>query len=266
MYGLETTVLPMLQLGHVVDTGRPFLPWAIATALTRLAAPRVLVTTPMHLRVCLDAGVTMPPLECIISATAPLDTELAHAIETAWQTRVLEIYGSTETGSVASRRTTAGDTWRLYDDMQLSHHDGVLLSGAQLPQPLHLHDDIEVLDARHFRLLGRSGDMLKIAGKRMSINDITRQLQAIEGVHDAVVFRPDEDSRTRPAALVVAPGLEERTIAAQLARAVDAVFIPRPLIRVDQLPRNALGKLPRQALLNLLQHARRSEQASHDAE
>src|SRR5699024_1259749 len=87
MYGLETTVLPMLQLGYAVDTGRPFLPWDIAAALARLAAPRVLVTTPMHLRVCLDAGVTMPPLECIISATAPLEADLAGAVEAAWQTR-----------------------------------------------------------------------------------------------------------------------------------------------------------------------------------
>src|SRR5699024_10111142 len=113
-------------------------PWDIAAALARLAAPRVLVTTPMHLRVCLDAGVTMPPLECIISATAPLDAELAGAIEVAWQTRVLVIYGSTETGSVASRRTITGDVWQLYDDMWLSRDEGVTISGAQLSQPLRL--------------------------------------------------------------------------------------------------------------------------------
>jgi acyl-coenzyme A synthetase/AMP-(fatty) acid ligase len=34
---------------------------------------------------------------------------------------------------------------------------------------------------------------------------------------------------------------------------VDPVFLPRPLRLVDALPRNETGKLPRAALLRLLQ-------------
>ncbi|MDE1899755.1 MAG: AMP-ligase, partial [Xanthomonadaceae bacterium] len=56
----------------------------------------------------------------------------------------------------------------------------------------------------------------------------------------------------RIAAAVVAPGLDTTTILAALRAVVDPVFLPRPLRRVDALPRSATGKLPRAALLELL--------------
>ncbi len=253
MYGLETSVLPALHLGFAAAAERPFMPWAVAEALARLPAPRVLITTPVHLRACLEAGVTMPDILRVISATAPLDAPLARAVESAWRTEVHEIYGSTETGSVASRRPVESDIWTLYDGMSLSQHEGAWVQGAQLPAPVRLSDDLDEVDERRFRLLGRAGDMLKLAGKRMSANDLTQRLLAIDGVRDAVVFRrPDDDGRLRPAALVVGPALAEREIAARLARMVDPVFVPRPLLRVDALPRNALGKLPRADLLAAL--------------
>lgn len=257
MYGLETSVLPALRLGFAADAGRPFMPWTVAEALARLPAPRLLITTPVHLQACFDAGVAMPELAQVISATAPLEAGLAQAIERAWQTRVHEIYGSTETGSIASRRTATTDIWTLYDGMSLAQRDAVWVSGPQLQDPFRLSDDLEVLDEHRFRLLGRAGDMLKTAGKRLSINELTRHLLEIEGVEDAVVFRPSNDAAApRPAALVVAPALGVREIAARLALVVDPVFVPRPLLRVGVLPRNALGKLPRDELLALLQQAR----------
>jgi acyl-coenzyme A synthetase/AMP-(fatty) acid ligase len=34
----------------------------------------------------------------------------------------------------------------------------------------------------------------------------------------------------------------------QLRQRIDTIFLPRPLLLVEQLPRNATGKLPQQAL------------------
>ncbi len=48
------------------------------------------------------------------------------------------------------------------------------------------------------------------------------------------------------------PGLDEQLILDALRRAVDPLFLPRPLRLVDALPRNDAGKLPREALLRLL--------------
>jgi acyl-coenzyme A synthetase/AMP-(fatty) acid ligase len=56
----------------------------------------------------------------------------------------------------------------------------------------------------------------------------------------------------RIAALAVAPGLDEHAILDALRLAIDPLFLPRPLRLVAALPRNETGKLPRAALIALL--------------
>ena len=119
-----------------------------------------------------------------------------------------------------------------------------------------LADLVEVLADGRFHLRGRNADLLEIAGKRASLGDMTRKLLAIPGVRDGVVFQLDAagpDGVRRIAALAVAPELGERAILAALRTCIDPVFLPRPLKRVACLPRNDTGKLPRQALVALLQ-------------
>ncbi|MGH8189012.1 MAG: AMP-ligase, partial [Steroidobacteraceae bacterium] len=123
-------------------------------------------------------------------------------------------------------------------------------------EPILLQDIVELHDDNRFSVRGRSSDMIEVAGKRASLADLTRRLLAIEGVRDAVLFQPQPDavaSIRRLAALVVAPGCTARQIRERLAASVDPAFLPRPLRIVDSLPRNELGKLPRERLLALLQ-------------
>jgi acyl-coenzyme A synthetase/AMP-(fatty) acid ligase len=248
MYGFETTVTLVLLSASAVSDGRPLFPADVAAELASTPAPRVLITTPAHLRACVAAGVAFPALELIISATAPLDRELAAAAERAWSTRVFEIYGCTEAGSMASRRTVQTDQWLTYPEARVeTQPGGATYHGAHLPQPVPLPDRLELASPRQFRLVGRDAALVKVAGKRTSLTELTQRLLALAGVSDAVVFvpRPDE----RPAALVVAPGVAREEILAALARQLDPVLVPRPLILTDRLPRDALGKIPRAALL-----------------
>lgn len=256
MYGLETTVLMALAADCVVDSDRPFFPQDVAAALARMPAPRVLVTAPVHLRALLESDTRLPPLSFILSATAPLTLALAQACEAAWQVPLFEIYGCTEAGSTATRRTTEGERWRLLADMRLSVADGqAIVHAAHLPGPTPLQDRLELHDDEHFTLLGRNSDLLKVAGKRASLADLTQRLLAIPGVDDAVIFNAADGEAARLAALVVAPNLSEAAILAALATQIDAAFLPRPLRKVAQLPRNALGKLPRAVLLEWLARA-----------
>jgi acyl-coenzyme A synthetase/AMP-(fatty) acid ligase len=73
----------------------------------------------VQLRALLSAAQPLPALAQVISATAPLPVELAREAEAAWGTRVLEIFGATEVGSIASRRTVEGDAWRTYRTVNL---------------------------------------------------------------------------------------------------------------------------------------------------
>ena len=257
MYGLENSVLLALHGGFAAASARPFMPWQIADALAGLPAPRTLFTTPIQLKACLDAAVDLPRVTRIISATAPLAIEHAQSAERRWQTEVYEIYGSSETGSIASRRPAAETSWQLYDGLCVDPAAQPVVRGGQLPEPVALEDALELIDATRFRLIGRSADLLKVAGKRISLAELTAALLAIDGVDDAVVFNPPEASASgRPTALVVAPGCSTRALGAELARRVDPVFVPRPLVKVEQLPRNEMGKLARADVIDVWRAAR----------
>jgi acyl-coenzyme A synthetase/AMP-(fatty) acid ligase len=255
MYGLEMSVLLPLCSRAAVDVSLPFFPADIAQALTHVAAPRILVTTPFHLRALLQSDVVLPDVETVVSATAPLAAELARDVESRFGTRVVEVFGSTETCVIAHRRAALDEPWNLYDGVHLRPQpDGTLVEADYFAAPTLLQDIVELDGERRFVLRGRNGDLLDIAGKRASLGDLNHRLLAIEGVRDGVMFTLDADAKgvQRLAALVVVDALTEADVVERLRQAVDPVFLPRVVRIVSALPRNATGKLPREALLAAL--------------
>ena len=255
MYGIEMSMLlPLLGEAAVADA-QPLLPADVDAELRRLPAPRLLVTTPLHLRALLESGLQLP-CEAIVSATAPLDVELARAAEQRTGAPLIEVYGATETCVVAARRTARETLWTPYADVRLQPEpDGVRIAAPQLDAPILLGDLVERRPDGRFALVGRVADLIEIAGKRASLTDLTRQLLAIPGVQDAALIQhdaPDAAGARRLAALVVAPTRSEAELLAELRQRFDPVFLPRPLKRVERLPRNALGKLPHTAVWALL--------------
>ena len=260
MYGMELSVLLPLLGPVAVHAGRPFFPHDVAMALQQCDGHRLLVTTPVHLRALVESGVALPPMSGIVSATAPLSAELAAAAEQRFACEVRELFGSTETCVIARRRSARQTAWTpLPGVVMVPQPDGAQVRAPHLATPVRLADLVEVHADGSFELRGRNADLLEIAGKRASLGDLTRKLQAVPGVTDGVVFQLDDDRRgvRRIAALAVAPQLQEAQIIAALRDVIDPVFLPRPLRRVDALPRNDTGKLPRQALLALLRGSMR---------
>jgi acyl-coenzyme A synthetase/AMP-(fatty) acid ligase len=253
MYGFESTLLLALLSGNAFCAERPFYPADVASTVGGVPQPRVLVTTPVHLRTLLASEVSFPPVDLVMSATAPLSLELAREVEARYRTRLLEIYGSTETGQIALRRSAETEVWRLWPGVALSTAaDRTFAHGGHVEQRTLMCDVIQILNAKEFLLHGRTADMVNIAGKRSSIAYLNAQLHAIPGVRDGAFFLREDGSRdtgvTRLSALVVAPGMSAAALTDHLRQRIDPVFLPRPLLLVDQMPRNATGKLPQQAL------------------
>jgi acyl-coenzyme A synthetase/AMP-(fatty) acid ligase len=262
-YGLESAVVLPLQHGLLLTSERPFFPADVAAALGKDDSG-VLVTTPVHLRALVGDAATADPSDLtvpsvragfVLSATAPLPTELAARAEAAFNAPVFEIYGCSEAGQVAARRTVEGPVWRCLPGFQLRQDAaGTWASGPDEGDVL-LADEIELVDTENFTLQGRTADMVNVAGKRSSLGYLTRQLTVIEGVRDGVFLLPEDDAAGAPvrlAAVVVAPGLDAAAVLAALRGRIDPAFLPRPLHVVDALPRNALGKLPRSEILRLI--------------
>lgn len=259
MYGLESTVLLALQSGNALSHAQPFYPADICSSLQAVVSPRILVSTPLHLRLLLEAELKLPELAMVLSATAPLSTALAIQVEDRVHAPLIEIYGSTETGQIATRRSAQSALWQQVPEVRLSlQAEHTWIEGGHIETPVPLNDIIETKDAEHFLLHGRQQDMVNIAGKRNSLAKLNQHLNNIDGVIDGVFFMPDEAAAgqvTRLTACVVAPSLSAASILAALRLCLDPVFLPRPLLLVASLPRNTTGKLPRAALQQLIRES-----------
>ena len=252
-YGLESIVMLALQQGFAFHGAHPLLPADIATALAMVEGPRILVTTPIHLRSLLYQKIELPALHRIVCATAPLATELAREAEARYGAPLYEIYGCTEVGQIATRRTVETDRWSCIDNMHLRESGGeVRADGPAAASDAPLNDLIELLEDGRFLLHGRKSDLVNIGGKRSSLPYLNFHLNAIEGVRDGVFVMPaDGGGLARLSAYVVAPGLSAQDVLTALRRVIDPAFLPRPLHIVEVLPRNALGKLSELALTQL---------------
>jgi len=264
-YGFESSVLLALLGGAAFEAGRPFYPADIAAALAAVPRPRALVTTPFHLKALLDAGLDLPPVDLVLSATAPLSPQLARRSEAAMGGPLIEIYGCTEAGQVATRHTAATEQWRTFDGLAISAGaaapDGsetFLVDGGHVLTPTPLADILQLEDhtpagATRFRLLGRANDLIHVAGKRSSLGHLNHHLNSIPGVDDGAFWLPDDvaDGVVRPVAFVVAPGVPAEQLRAALRQRLEPVFVPRRIVQVAALPREATGKLSAGALRQL---------------
>jgi acyl-coenzyme A synthetase/AMP-(fatty) acid ligase len=278
MYGFESTVLMPLSNGFSVVSAPYFYPADICNALQQLPEPRILVTTPIHLRSLLGAGLPLPEIELIISATAPLSPQLAQEAEQAFGAPLREIYGSTESGQIATRRPTESPEWMLFPGLQMQQqvqvdqHDEpdqrMWISGGHLATPTPMNDAIEMTGEGRFLLHGRMSDLINIAGRRSSLACLNHHLNAIPGVQDGAFYMPAESTAgevVRLAAFVVAPNLQTADIMTSLKQKIESAFLPRPLYKVDHLPRNATGKLPQAALAELLRTLESPDHSSEQA-
>ena len=138
--------------------------------MAAVPGPRLLVTTPLQLRAFLQAALDLRPLTRVVSATAAIDPAMAAAAERAWDTILVEIFGATELGSVATRRTVTGELWHTYPGLELIAAGAAVQVSAPHAAPAPLDDAIGWQGGPHFALLGRHSDVVKLGGRRASLS------------------------------------------------------------------------------------------------
>lgn len=254
MWGMETSIILPLFANVAVSYKTPFFPQDIANALQSLPEPRMLVSSPIHLEALLRSGVSAQGIRKIITATAPLSKTLAADLEATFDTCVQDVFGCSESGILATRRTSLEEEWTYADVFELRMSEqGVQIRADHLAEDVLLPDVVELTGPDRFRWLGRRQDMVNIAGKRGSLAELNFRLHEIPGVVDGVIFAPASGNggHARLAALIVAPTLGAADVLVALRDKVEPVFLPRPIFLVPELPRQETGKLAIEAVQTL---------------
>lgn len=258
LYGLTFNVWFAMSAGRPMATTRRVYQEQLLT----LPSPVALITTPTFMRM-LETSLAAPTLPFVLSAGGPLSAE-AKATLKAWSpSTIYEIYGSTETGVVASRAHKDSDEtpdWTLIDEGALNETpEGWVLSSPLLTKGvLTLDDRLTMTGERTFRLLGRRDRVVKIGEVRLSLTEVERVVERQLGL----VIRAlpiEQGDRTFIGAVVnekLSPQWQgalpdRRAVTKALYGVLDPLARPRLWRSVEDWPINAQGKVETQRLLEL---------------
>lgn len=250
-YGLGNLVLPLLTQGTAVVSGVSMLPQALAAAVAQWR-PTVFPAVPALLRALAAAEISraqLRSLRTVISAGAPLAPEVAQAFHRKFNRPIHSFYGSSETGGITYDRPgqaalTGANVGRPIPGVRLKFgRDGRFWveSKAVFGRGRFRPADRGQLNARgELELLGRTGRMLKIAGRRLDPAEVERALRQLPGVDDAYVTA--HPGRAEALAAVVAGRSSAGELRDLLRDRLAGWKIPKQILAVVKFPLTARGK------------------------
>lgn len=263
IYGLLFSVVLPLVASAGVSAETPSFPGEIASVIKEKRAT-VLAAVPAHYRALRETKLKTPDLRIAFSSAGMLEQEDGKAFFDNNGVGVTEVYGSTETGGIATRNRgqseeyfTAFATvdWQVHDDC-LAVRSPYLSAGLALDEDgfFLTADRAEIVEHNGFILKGRADTVTKVGGKRVDLEEIRTALKEIAGVSDCVVMAlPEKSGREhRLAALIQAVDVQRQTIIKKLGDVLESYAIPRRLTIVAQMPVKENGKYDREAIIRLL--------------
>ena len=203
----------------------------------------------------LDFNLKAPVLSLIMSAGGKLQTSVVKSFFAWTGCAIQEIYGSTETGIIATRENAGDDTlWQVFDGLNfIVENDNILLKSPLFDGTIKLDDKLDFKDAQHFQVLGRKDRVVKIGEKRFSLNMLENIIKELNFVNDVYVLTITHKSTTRPACVIALSDMSLvsksqdkikliQEIKYYMQERIDRLAIPRWYRFVDKIPVNEMGK------------------------
>jgi acyl-coenzyme A synthetase/AMP-(fatty) acid ligase len=269
-YGFSNLVLPLLLHGIPLILAPAPLPEIIRRA-GELEKAITIPAVPAMWRAWHGAGTIPKSVKLAISAGAPLPLPLEQEIYAQRGLKIHNFLGASECGGIAYDATAtpredgamAGTAMR---NVELSlDEEGCLtvrsraVGATYWPEPISgspklgngvFHSsDLAELEQGKVILRGRMGDVINVAGRKVSPETIERELLACAKVRECVVLGlPSRDTnvdRTEIIAAVVVSDAGETELKKFLLDKLPAWQMPREWLFVDSVMTNARGKVSR---------------------
>jgi len=254
IYGLLFSVLlPFVSSASVMPDIYIF-PKEIISVIKK-ASPTILVSIPIHYKALNQSGMDKDTsLKTAFSSASPLNK--TESVEFYNQTGIgiTEIYGSTETGGIATRcQAYNEDSFKPFDNIDWKIEDEHLCIKSDFISPsvpkgaddfFITGDRVEYHLTNRFVLKGRSDDIVKIAGKRVDLKEIQHKLMQITVVRNVVVYSvPGDTGRENDIVAVLEGEITEEDVRAFAAENLEHYAMPRRIKIVDKIPVSATGKI-----------------------
>jgi fatty-acyl-CoA synthase len=279
--GLNIQTTPALHLGATVTIHARFAPDTTLDAIER-DHPTLIVLVPATIQALIEharwATTDLSSLRAITTGSTQVPQALVEAV-TARGVHVLQVYGSTETCPIAVYTRIGGDVSRagstglpgLLCESRIVDEAGrevphgqpgeVIVRGPNvffeywgneaatreaLREGWYYSGDIGTRDADgYFFIHDRKKNMIISGGENIYPAEVERVLHAHPAVAEcAVIGRADARWQEVPVAFVVPRArVEAETLKQHVAGELARFKVPREIVFVDALPRNALGKV-----------------------
>jgi acyl-coenzyme A synthetase/AMP-(fatty) acid ligase len=214
---------------------------------------------PIHYRVLKVDNLSAPSLNVAFSSAGALDSSDSLYFYKKTGLGITEIYGSTETGGVASRNVSEQtDSWKPFDIVSCKLKDKRLLVKSDFTSPEMEQDkegfsltgdEVRKEKGNRFILLGRADGVVKVAGKRVDLLDVQNKIKRLSTVSDAFVLAlPTEKGRESVVAAVVACDLTQTHLKKLLMDILEPYAVPRRVKIVSSIARTSTGKIDRRSI------------------
>ena len=252
VYGL---FLPLLGGGRAAySPGELPLEWLRALHARR---PDLVVGVPMHYRLLSRCAKQPLPPATYFSSGAPLPPPVYEDFAERAGHAIVQGYGSTETGGIARRQDLG--SWQPLSGLRwkVQPETGRLMVRSpwqETPHRWHVTDDVVEPQGRGFRLLGRADSVIKVAGKRFSVNEVVAAAQGTAGVDQAAAVTYQRYGEVAVALFVVLCSGQSMTgddLRAALGQQLAAFKLPRTIRLLPELPRLSNGKVDLRRLRTL---------------
>jgi acyl-coenzyme A synthetase/AMP-(fatty) acid ligase len=252
IYGFN---LPAATGGSVVfPPGSSPRAWIDAVRRER---PSLVVGVPLHYRLISQALTEPLPEALYLSSGGMLPASVGEAFRDRAGWPIVQVYGSTEAGGIATRIGVG--PWQPLPglDWHPRAADGRLVIRSPWQDPPHswhhLDDVVERADAG-FALVGRADSVVKVGGRRFSLAEVVQAAQSSPLVDQAQAVTYTRYGELAVALFVVAQrssGLTQADVRAFLAGRLAPFKVPRTIRVLDELPSHGIGKIDDAALRRL---------------